>query len=71
MHKAGNSVAAIKESEAVLEQEGHRLGLELIDVLKQYIGILDDCGQSFPLRYSFLIEKISNQLSLDITSYNL
>ena len=39
LYKAGNSEAAIQESETILNQEGDRLGRELIDLLKQYIAI--------------------------------
>ena len=71
LYQAGNSEAAIQESESVLDQESDRLDLELINLLKQYVAILDDCGQIFPLKYSFLVEKISNQLNLDLRKYNL
>ena len=71
LYQAGNAEVAIQESELVLDQEGDRLDLELINLLKQYVAILEDCGQIFPTKYSFLIKKISNQLGLDLTSYNL
>lgn len=71
LHKAGNSEAAIKESEAILEQNSDRLSLELINLLEQYVQILDDCGLNFSLKYSFIVEKISHKLGLDISTYNL
>ncbi len=71
LYQAGNSEAAIQESELVLDREGDRLALELINLLKQYVAILEDCGKIFPLKYSLLIKKISQQLSLDLTAYNL
>lgn len=71
LHKAGESEAAISEAEAVLDENGDRLSLELINLLEEYVCVLDDCEQNFPLKYSSIVEKISHKLGLDIATYDL
>lgn len=71
LHKLGNNEEACKEIEQILDWQIYNSSIQLLASLEQYINILDNSTQDFPVKYKQLIVSLVKEFDVTLSDYNL